>query len=402
MSLLITIPSKPGPLSGGGGGTTQLSAPVLSAGSPLGSDINMDWDDIANKSNYTIEIAGDSGFTSGVISSTLSPSTKDYTGLAVGTYYLRVKANGDGISFTDSDWSNVVSIDIDIPFSLSTATTKIVRAGGTIGVNCDYTSIWSAIDAITDASSGNQYILDVKNGTYNENGYFNTGLGFYTGIAPKHYVHIIGESTAGVIINGPSAASPGNEVAVDTFHTPANCLIQNVTIKALNAKYCVHADYSLYDYSLYLKDCVLTHMGSVSGFNDPIGCGLYGGQKIVLLGCTLNGEGFYAHGNATNTRDTSKHFEILLKSCNMPKFLWQDYIEYAANTITLTDNTVTEVNLQTITTVYDANPGNPACNTGTKVYTSFTNSGNTVTTVTRDSETAAILGTTMNDPTDFL
>jgi hypothetical protein len=100
-------------------------------------------------------------------------------------------------------------------------------------------------------------------------------------------------------------------------------------------------------------------------------------------------------------RDLSEHFEIELFNCTMPQFLWLDCIEYAGSKITLTNNSIDTVNLQTYTGIYDANSGNPTCNTGTKVYTTFFNSGNSVGALVRDSETAAILGAVMDDVTDF-
>jgi hypothetical protein len=402
MSLIAFIAGLSGGSSGESGGT-QLSAPVLFISSQSAGDLVMDWNDVSNNSGYEIQMDDNNSFTS-PSASTVSPSTKSYTGLPDGTIYLRVRTLGNETTYLTSDWSNVITTTItDTPFDLSSATHKVVRTGGTVGVNCDYTTITAALAAITTASVSNQFVLDVKNGTYNETGTFDGAYSLYVGITLKDYVHIIGESKTGVIIYGPETTTPANEVLMDVFHTPATCLVQNVTVRGYKNKYCFHADYNSggYQYSLYIKDCVLEKTTSASGFWHEIGCGIYGGQKVTVINTTMSNHGFYAHGNASATRDLSKHFEILLSGCTC-NFEWTDYIEYAANKITLTNNTIDNLILTTSTGVYDANPGNPACNTGTKVYTPFTNSGNTVTTVTRDTETAAILGTTMDTPSDFV
>lgn len=315
-----------------------------------------------------------------------------------GVGLINAHINGTGTKVKINDVSN------DIPFDTTGATHKIVRVGGTIGVNCDYTTITGALAAITDNSISNQYILDVKNGTYNELGSFDGGFGFYVGITLKHYIHIIGESEAGVIVYGPAAPTQPDEVLVDVFHIPATCLIQNMTIIAYNNKYAFHCDYNSggYMYDLYVKNCNVEHSGSRTGYNDAIGCGMYGGQSVNVFGCTIVGEGFYAHGDISCAgRDLSKHFNIYIKNSTMNNFIWQDYLEYSANRILLYGNTIGVVNLQTITSVYDANPGNPACNTGTMIYTAYSVGRNIVTTVTRDATTVTILGSSLSTPTDF-
>lgn len=288
-----------------------------------------------------------------------------------------------------------------IPFNLATATHKIVRTGGTVGVDCDYTTITAALAAITTASVSNQFVLDVKNGTYNETGTFSIAFSLYIGMTLKDYIHIVGESEDGVHIYGPPQ-DPGNESIADVFHIPATCLVKNMTVHAYDVKYPFHCDENNIAYDMYFENVTTYHDHSNDGYLYDVGVGIYGDQRLTFINCTRNGGGFFGHGNLSSARDLSKHFEIEDYQSTGAQWQWLDTIEYAANKITLTNCTIGEVYLRTDTTVYDANPGNPACNTGTKVYTNFIVSGNDVTTVTRDSETAAILGTTMDDPTDFV
>jgi hypothetical protein len=217
-------------------------------------------------------------------------------------------------------------------------------------------------------------------------------------------VHIIGTGATPdeIVITGPETATPANETQIDVFHIPVTYLIQNVTVRAHNLKYPFHVDYSLANFDMYIKDCKIEHLGSALGYIHAIGCGIYHNQRLTVINCTMpTGQGFYAHGNQSTVRDLSEHFEIELFNCTMPQFLWLDCIEYAGSKITLTNNSIDTVNLQTYTGIYDANSGNPTCNTGTKVYTTFFNSGNSVGALVRDSETAAILGAVMDDVTDF-
>lgn len=409
MSILTIIAGRAGgSTTGGGGGTLSTPSISLSQSGP-GAAVVIDWADVTNATSYQVQRATNSGFSAGLTTlGTPTASTySDTDTLSDGvTYYYRVKAMASG--FTDSAYDSD-SIVYDNggaptpPFNL-TSNVRVIDKDGTVGVDCDYNSLTDAYADITDNAISKQYNLHiVARGTQLENGVMGF-WGEYAGLTMKHFVHIkgLGASRDDIVITGHQQSVPANEVLADVFHLPATCMIENITIQAQNTKYCIHCDYTGYEYDLWLKNVKLIHLGSVSGYSDNIGCGMYGGDKITAVNCEgIVGSGFYAHGNASTSRDLAKHFEIELYGCNFNLFLWQDYIEYAANTITLTNNTIDTVDLRTVTSVYDANPGNPACNTGTKVYTPFFNSGNTVDALIRDSETAAILGTTMDDVTDF-
>lgn len=284
------------------------------------------------------------------------------------------------------------------PYNITTSTQLIVRTGGTIGVDCDYTTITDALAGITNATVNNQYVLNVKNGTYNETGTFSGAFGFYVGITLKHYIHIIGESKTGVIIIGPEAALTANETLVDAIHIPASCLIKNVTIQASNCKYPIHADYNSgnYVYNLWIEDCVIDHLGSRGGSKYDIGIGFWKDQQIHIRNTSFNGGGVFVHGSSSCTRDVTKPWHLsIVNSTMVDEFHFIDFIEYAVQTITLTNNTINAAFINASAVVYDANPGNPACNQGFKVFTNFINSGNTVGSVTQNAEATSILGGTM-------
>lgn len=284
------------------------------------------------------------------------------------------------------------------PYNITTSTQLVVRTGGTIGVDCDYTTITDALADITDATVNNQYTLRVKNGTYNELGTFSGAFQFYVGITLKHYVHIVGESKEGVIINGPEATSTPNEALVDAIHVPASCLIKNVTIQALNCKYAIHADFNAgtYVYNLWIEDCILDHLGSNGGNKYDLGVGFHKNQQIDVRRVSFNGGGIFVHGNGGTVRDNAEPWHFSVKNSTMPEFHFIDFIEYSGQSVTLTSNTITDAFINASAVVYDANPGNPVCNQGFKVFTNFINSLNTVGSVTQNAEATAILGGTMD------
>ena len=67
--------------------------------------------------------------------------------------------------------------------------TKTVKKGGTIGVDCDYTDIKEALNAITDNSSSKRYIINVLDGVYDY-----SDDGDLIGVPLKNYITIHGQS----------------------------------------------------------------------------------------------------------------------------------------------------------------------------------------------------------------
>ena len=89
---------------GGGGGTTPLSAPLVNMTANSSTAMTITWTDVANEDGYTVQIATNSGFTTGVqtASKGVGVLSHQFTGLTASTlYYGRVKAVGSG-SYSDS------------------------------------------------------------------------------------------------------------------------------------------------------------------------------------------------------------------------------------------------------------------------------------------------------------
>lgn len=91
--------------TGDSGGLTQLSTPTLTMVAASDTAMDFSWTNVANESSYEVQIAEDASFTTGV--QTATPAADDvahqFTGLTASTtYYGRVKAVGDGITYSDS------------------------------------------------------------------------------------------------------------------------------------------------------------------------------------------------------------------------------------------------------------------------------------------------------------
>lgn len=93
----------------GGGGGTQLSTPgSFVAADVSSSQINLTWTDVANESSYRLEWSpnGTTGWTQigGIIAA--GTTSYNHTGLTASTtYYYRLKAVGDGVTYTDSNYA---------------------------------------------------------------------------------------------------------------------------------------------------------------------------------------------------------------------------------------------------------------------------------------------------------
>lgn len=90
-------------------GLIQLATPTLAMTVNSATAITFDYDNVANESSYYVQIAEDAAFTTGV--QTATPAANDtshqFTGLTPSTlYYGRVKAVGDGVTYSDSGYGS--------------------------------------------------------------------------------------------------------------------------------------------------------------------------------------------------------------------------------------------------------------------------------------------------------
>lgn len=88
---------------------SQLTAPALTLTVDSDTEITADWTNVSNESSYSVQLATNSGFTTGVVTQSIAANTLTYqfTGLAASTlYYVRVKAVGDGLTYSDSTYDS--------------------------------------------------------------------------------------------------------------------------------------------------------------------------------------------------------------------------------------------------------------------------------------------------------
>ena len=138
----------------------------------------------------------------------------------------------------------------------------------TVGASgADYTTIAAALTAAAGATLVNPYRIYIFNGTYAE-----------VDLAGDDYITVQGESKAGVIIQASLAEE---DLTKDVWKINKTMTLQDLTLSANNVKYCVHDD-SAGAHTLTLNNVHLKHATCF-----PLGCGMRGGQHIVLTDCTF-------------------------------------------------------------------------------------------------------------------
>ncbi|MES2620171.1 MAG: hypothetical protein V4615_04895 [Bacteroidota bacterium] len=104
----IIFTSSAGATSGAGQSSTQLATPTLVLTAVNDTEITADWTNVSNETGYVVELATNSSFTTGLITFNKSAnvSTQDFVELTASTtYYGRVKAVGNGTTYSDSSYS---------------------------------------------------------------------------------------------------------------------------------------------------------------------------------------------------------------------------------------------------------------------------------------------------------
>lgn len=108
---------------------SQLTAPTLTATAASSSVINLSWNDVANESSYKIQESTDGGSTWADLSTPAANATSySRTGLTASTTYsYRIKAVGNGTTYTDSNYSNTASATTNAPASFIDSYTWLSR-----------------------------------------------------------------------------------------------------------------------------------------------------------------------------------------------------------------------------------------------------------------------------------
>ncbi len=117
-----------------GGGLIQLETPVLTAGTPTKTTIPFTWNAIANESSFVAEITLSTDTTFSAIVQTLTPAANatsaTFTGLLeITNYRMRIRAIGDGVTYSNSNNSTAVTA------TTTTDALHFSRFTGTNGTN---------------------------------------------------------------------------------------------------------------------------------------------------------------------------------------------------------------------------------------------------------------------------
>ena len=135
------------------GGPTQLDAPTNLTVTPGNEQLAFSWDAVTNASSYTLSYTTDSEWETQTDVENIATNSKTVTGLTNGTtYYAKVKAVGDGVSYSTSNYSSVTSAaptaatyyDITITTPLTGGSVSASAATATSGTTVTLTATPSA------------------------------------------------------------------------------------------------------------------------------------------------------------------------------------------------------------------------------------------------------------------
>lgn len=183
---------------------------------------------IENATTYEYQIALDSNFTNGVLTRTSSTVSSGYpvsgyfTGLTSGTtYYCRARAKGDGVQYSDSEWSTVQSTQVASQLATPVVTvsglsqTTATLSWGAVANRSSYTVKWRVVGASTWSQT--------------------TGLtttskaltGLTLGTTYEYEVIAVGNGST--YITSEAATGTFTTVALITLDTPTNLASSNIT-----------------------------------------------------------------------------------------------------------------------------------------------------------------------------
>lgn len=183
---------------------------------------------IENATTYEYQIALNSNFTNGVLtrtSSTVSsgyPMSGYFTGLTSGTtYYCRARAKGDGVQYSDSEWSTVQSTQV-----ASQLATPVVTVSG-----LSQTTATLSWGAIANRSSYKVKWRVVGASTWNQTTGLTTTSKALTGLTlgTTYEYEVIAVGNGSTYITSEAATGTFTTVALITLDTPTNLTSSNIT-----------------------------------------------------------------------------------------------------------------------------------------------------------------------------
>lgn len=216
------------------GSATQLAKPTIhgfprASGSTIYTTLQIRLAaTIENATTYEYQIALDSNFTNGVLTRTSSTVSSGYpvsgyfTGLTSGTtYYCRARAKGDGVQYSDSEWSTVQSTQVASQLATPVVTvsglsqTTATLSWGAVANRSSYTVKWRVVGA----------------STWNQTTGLTTTSKALTGLTlgTTYEYEVIAVGNGSTYITSEAATGTFTTVALITLDTPTNLASSNIT-----------------------------------------------------------------------------------------------------------------------------------------------------------------------------
>ena len=217
------------------GGPTQLDAPTNLAATPGNEQLAFSWDEVAHASSYTLSYTTDSGWGTQTDVENIATNSQTVTGLTNGTtYYAKVKAVGDGVSYSTSNYSSVTSAaptaatyyDITITTPLTGGSVSASAATATSGTTVTLTATPSAGYTFSNIASNWSVVDEGDNPVTVTPGASNTA----TFTMPASDVTVAATFTAAVVYDWVPAAIgdlTGSDVFVIVGNNGSNYAMTN-------------------------------------------------------------------------------------------------------------------------------------------------------------------------------
>ncbi len=204
-----------------------------------------------------------------------------------------------------------------------------VKNGGTIGVDCDFTDIKSAIDSVVNNDVNNRYNIFLLNGTYDVSNDGNLFLGL------KNYVNIVGQSRDGVKIIKRETIYTVDKSTFDPiyYNQEINYVaIKNVTIISKNTKCPVHCDTDVVGSSFLMElinvNLINENTSEQGNYQNSLALGLRLGQNVVCRNVYSNGM-LWMHNSPVDYTTNKNGCTLKLYNCIAPWVQIGDLISYA-------------------------------------------------------------------------
>lgn len=155
------------------------NVPVVSLGTIAADSVGLTWTATANATSYSIQRATNSGFTTGLATSTASSTSTTVTGLSSTTqYYFRVAGVANGITGSWSDSVNATTLAVGAP-TINSATANSAGTQLTIGWAAGVNAVTYNMERSTSPSFTSPTTISGISGTSQASTGLTTGTLYY-------------------------------------------------------------------------------------------------------------------------------------------------------------------------------------------------------------------------------